>query len=150
MTFTNLVSDDLLPSQQDIYVHDEDNNAVHLSQIKVTELHADCQKVDTGGRLTSDINTEVSNELSNDTSNCDELYEHVESLQTHLEQLAKMLVETRHNRKLTCFQYFQCSVINQYLQMVHEEGLTRMNASKAIANAQTHWRAGNEWKAKLI
>ena len=48
MTFTNLVSDDLLPSQQDIYVHDEDNNAVHLSQIKVTELHADCQKVDTG------------------------------------------------------------------------------------------------------
>jgi hypothetical protein len=147
----------LLPSQQDIYVYYEGHNAIRLPQTEVAEISDIDPEVEhlPSNELSSDASDgdeDKLHELSSDASDGDEdkLHEYHESLQTRLEQLAELLVKTRHNRKLTCFQYFQCSLIDQYLQMIHEEGLTRMDASKALADAQLHWRAGSEWKAKLI
>jgi hypothetical protein len=45
--------------------------------------------------------------------------------------------KTKHTKKLTCYQYFQYTVIEQYLQLVGDEGLKRMEASEQVADSLT-------------
>jgi hypothetical protein len=92
-------------------------------------------------------------EISSDTSSdCEDetQSQHIQNLHIHLQQLANLLTKTKHTKKLTCYQYFQYTVIEQYLQLVSNEGLKRMEASKQVADSLTYWKAGTEWKAKVI